>query len=264
MKLTIGIATYNRNTMLKNLLMSILGLTRDHDIEVLVANDGGEGGNIIKNFCGMLTKAGMDIKFFDFKENRNVFWMRYELLSRATGSLFMFIDDDDFMDTITLHRWLDNIHYHLDTEHESYPEYIAGIDAFVFNLEEFHHRANNPAVEYHNRREYYSTKTKLPYSLNAVIYNLDKLRDNLPLLLENIQKIEDHKKNIGEDVFCAYWLLGGKEAKPNVKLEQGTITILNYDMTNEHMAFVNRDTNYVPGVNSMRRYVPYGKSLENK
>lgn len=205
----------------------------------------------------MLTKAGMDIKFFDFKENRNIFCVRYDLLSNASNELFLFLDDDDFIDSITLHNWL------IQNENKSIEE-ISAIDAFIFNLEEFHHRENSPAIEYHNRREYYSTKTKLPYSLNAVIYNLDKLRCNLPLLLENIQKIEDHKKNIGEDIFCAYWLLGGKEAKPNIKLEQGTITILNYDMTNEHMAFVNRDTNYVPGVNSMRRYVPYGKSLENK
>lgn len=246
MKLTIGIATYNRNTMLKNLLMSILGVCRKHQIEVLVANDGGDGGPIIKNFCGMLTKAGMDIKFFDFKENRNIFCVRYDLLSNASNELFLFLDDDDFIDSITLHNWL------IQNENKSIEE-ISAIDAFIFNLEEFHHRENSPAIEYHNRQEYYRTKTKLPFSLNSVIYNLSKLKKNLPLLKENINLIENHKQNIGEDVFCSYWLLGGNK-KYNVKVYTDSITLLNYNHTNEHMAFINRDKNYVPKVNSMRQY----------
>lgn len=253
MKLTIGIATYNRNIMLKNLLMSICGLTKRHDIEVLVINDGGAEGKNIETFCKLIKQDGTNIRFIDRQENWNIFRTRYQLLTEATGDLFMFIDDDDYMDTITLHEWLTNLEYHLETEPESYPEYLSTIDAWIFNLVEFHHKQSGPGGEYHNRRSYYSTKTKLPFSLNAVIYNLKKLRVNLPLLKENIDKIENHKQNIGEDIFCAYWLTGGTK-KPEVVVENGTLTILNYDMSNEHMAFVDRDKNYVPAVGTMRMY----------
>lgn len=253
MRLTIAIATYNRNVMLKNLLMSISGLTKRHDIEVLVINDGGSEGKNIETFCSFLKKDGTNIRFIDRQENLNIFRTRLQLLKEATGDLLMFIDDDDFMDTITLHEWLNKIEYHLETESESYPQYISTVDAWIFDMIEFNHKQSGPGGSYLRRREYYATKTKLPFSLNSVIYNLNKLRVNLPLLEENVNKIEDHHKNIGEDIFCAYWLTGGTK-NPNVVIEDGVLTLINYDMSNEHMAFTDRETNYVPGVGTMRMY----------
>lgn len=239
MKLTIAIATYNRNTMLKNLLMSICALTRRHNIELLIVNDGGSGGKIINSFCELLKQDGTNVRFIDRSENLNIYRTRYQLLSEATGDYFMFIDDDDFLDIITIHEWLNKGEFE-------------DVDAWIFDVTTFMHNQKNPSAALYKRHN--SEKDKVQFSLNGVIFNLNKLRVNLPKLKENIDKLENHNQNIGEDIFCSYWLTGGNR-NPNIIPKFDPLTIINYDKSNQHMFFTDRSTNYLPGLGSMRMYL---------
>lgn len=263
--LTIGIATYNRSVDCKKLLIQFLPLLKKwgNKVELIVCNDGGANGDNIQAFVNMMSRYGCCIRMINRQVNKQIFETRYELLTNADSDWFMFIDDDDYVNVLTLNDWLE----YVNSLEEGHRLHVSGrygddVDLVSFNLVEFHHDNSSKKAEIHDRREYYKSKTKLPVSLNANILHLSKLEVNLPLLREAIDKIERHSQNIGEDVFCLYHLVGRKK-DINVRIADGTLSYINYDMSNEHMAWIDRDVNYVPGVNGMRIYTnEYHKTLK--
>lgn len=245
-QLTIGIPTHNRNYDLKRLLLQLTSiLNRYQNIEVIVLNDGGDDPANIQAMINSINKSGVmsQIKFINRAENKHIFWTRLELLEAATGDYFLFIDDDDMIDVLTLSSWIDKLNYHPFVEFSGYSKTYDSIDAFIFNIGLFRHNQTGSGSEYFDR--YSNKKTRFLWSTNSVIFNLKRLRHNLGFLRSELTKLYDESKgeklNLWDDIFTAYHLLGGNK-KPNVANSRERLTIVNYDMSNYHISTDYRDT----------------------
>lgn len=257
--LSILIPTYNRHMMCKRLLTTLLPIMQKWhvNLEVIVANDGGDGAKAIEAQINTFTKMGCNLRFIDNKVNKGIFKMRHQLLSEANGFYAYFLDDDDYVNTVTLDSWLKLMYLGGD---------ITNTDVFIFNMAEFSH-TDSPTSGFSNQDkfQYYSTKTKLAFNLNSVIWNMDLVKRNLDILGEAIEaKLESQTKNIGEDAFCSYHIIG--RANPNINQSDivkvvisDVLTMVDYNRSNEHMAFTDRDTNYVKGVATYRNYINHSE-----
>lgn len=242
-RLTIGIATYNRPDKLKTLIRSLYPLITTCDlIEVVICNDGGELGDVPK-FVNSINKVRPNaIKLINRKENKGIYYTRYELLSNASGRWYLSCDDDDLLDIFTVKNML--------TSHCYNYNYMVQI----FNLVEFYHNLKDGSTFIKDMHQYYSANParKIVVGLSGSILNMDWIRHKLPMYGEFISSLVPDK-NIGEDQILIRFFFDGK---PSVKINPETLYLADYSKSDEHMMLTNMKENTIDNLKSIKTYIP--------
>ena len=93
---TIVLQTYNRRRMLEDALKSAREQTYKN-IEILIGDNCSEDDT--ENFCTEQTKTDSRIKYFRHSENIGMVGNANFLLDRVSGEYFIFLNDDDWLDS---------------------------------------------------------------------------------------------------------------------------------------------------------------------
>lgn len=242
-RLTIGIATYNRPDKLKTLIRSLYPLITTCDlVEVVICNDGGELGDVPR-FVNSINKIRPNaVKLINRKENKGIYYTRYELLSNASGRWYCSCDDDDLLDVHTLSRFIWNY------------TSLSNYDIQLFNLVEFYHNLKDGSTFIKDMYQYYSANParKIAVGLSGSILNMDWIRHKLPMYGEFISSLVPDK-NIGEDQVLIRYFFDGN---PTVKIQQEILYLADYSKSDEHMMLTNMKENTIDNLKSIKTYIP--------
>lgn len=243
--LTIGIATYNRSDKLKTLLRSLYSFANSYKnkVQILILNDGGNPGDVPR-FCKELNRLiGIDVfMYINRKENKGIYFTRYELLIHARGKWYCSCDDDDLLNVNTLTRFIGGYSY--ETNH----------DVLMFNLVEFYHNLRDGSTFIKDMYKYYSENPsrKIVVGLSGNILKMSLIRPKLPMYAEFISTLVSDK-NIGEDqVFIRFFF----EGNPSVKIIPDTLYFADYSKSDEHMMLTNMKENTIDNLKSIKTYIP--------
>lgn len=210
--LTIGIATFNREDKLLSVVHNLLPFIKQHDIELVIYNDGGSfelASKILTTIQETDEIFKSNIKITNNRQNKGVFHSKVSTMKMATREWYIHLDDDDYMDTATLLRLVNKI-----KETKGEIEY-SNIDATMY-----------PAVQFNVSRLYYNWKNNIPkyftrfdwirksyrsenaMTLVGMLFHLPSIKAKLKSYFNDpISTWKSTTHGFGDDVFIAGYLL---------------------------------------------------------
>ncbi|GHN02636.1 hypothetical protein WSM22_41250 [Cytophagales bacterium WSM2-2] len=109
--ISVGVPTYNGGKRISSTILAILNQYYPN-IEILISDNCSTDNT--ENVCTELQKKNSVIQYFRQKENIGIIPNFEFVLSKAKGEFFMWVADDDLLETDILHKYVDFLMSHSD------------------------------------------------------------------------------------------------------------------------------------------------------